>query len=143
MDTPEAIRELVRAEFLGRDAKEFVPCAVFDEPLDCIRVVTRDCSVTEWRVNDLLTVLEDNYPASPSRKYVGFTIKGARYLCQENAIPLSSPIRLSDILDAVLRVSPEMVVQFAVNAIARPMVEEVDRVDLTEGKVVSLLQQTA
>src|SRR5262245_32036706 len=38
----------------------FKPFVIFDERLDCIRVVARDCSVTEIRINTLLTVLEDN-----------------------------------------------------------------------------------
>lgn len=112
------VREVL---FTGRD---FHPFAVFDEPLDCIRVVWRDCSVTETRINDLLTVHEANYPTvAGTSEIVGFSIKGVAYICEENKISSSTPWKLADFLDAVVRASAprERVI---VNHIVKPMVQE-------------------
>ncbi|SRR6266446_1531766 len=57
----------------------FKPVAYFDEELDCVRVIIRDCSVTEVRINEHLTIAEDNYPTNPADRYVGFTVKGVRH----------------------------------------------------------------
>jgi hypothetical protein len=124
--------ELVRSTF-GGNPGEFHPCAYYDEPLDCIRVITRDCSVNEWRVSPHLTILEDNYPESEDDLYVGFTIKGARYICQENRIDLSVPVQLSELLDRILAAHPGDVVRMAVNAIAKPLVRKEHIRGLTTG----------
>src|SRR5437667_8827373 len=79
---------------------EFRPFAVFDEPLDCIRVVLRDCSATEVRIDGLLTVLEANYPLVEGQsEIVGFTIKGVAHLCETQGISPSAPWTLADFLD--------------------------------------------
>ena len=121
----ESLASLVRSTFREQSG-EFRPCAFFDEPLDCIRVVTRDCSATETRVSDLMTVLEDSYydPASSGKKFVGFTIKGATHFCNERGFRLTAPIQLTEILDAILASSPNPLVRMAVDAIARPLVQE-------------------
>jgi hypothetical protein len=118
------------------DTGRFRPCAIFDERLDCIRVVARDSSVTEIRIDNRLTVLEDNHPKY-GRKYVGFTIKGARHFCSEQGVRLAAPVRLADILDRLVAASPEPAVGIAVNAIAKPLVEEwrIERVDLSHNGV--------
>lgn len=99
----ETLAALVRGTF-REETGEFRPCAFFDEPLDCIRVMTRDCSVTETRVSDLMTVLEDSYydPGSGGKRFVGFTIKGAKHFCNARDFRLTAPIRLTELLDAVL-----------------------------------------
>ena len=116
--TVDILGDLVRNAF-GGNPGEFRPCAFFDEPLDCIRVIVRDCSVTEWRVSRELTVLEDNYadPATGRELYVGFTIKGARHFCQQHGVDLSVPVRLSELLDKILAASSEDAVRLAVLSI--------------------------
>jgi hypothetical protein len=124
MKTPEQIATQVREAFGGKPGK-FRPCAFFDDRLDCIRVIARDCSILETRINQYITVLEDNYyPESGSEPYVGFTIKGARHFCREHGLSLSAPIRMSSLLDAILAGFPEPVVQLFVKGVARPLVEE-------------------
>jgi hypothetical protein len=87
-------------------AAEFHPSAILNVPLDCIRVIVRDCSFTEIRIDDRITVLEDNYPQAWCQEYVGFTIKGARHFCQQQGFNLSVPIKLRDILNAILEATP-------------------------------------
>lgn len=115
------------------DAKEFRPCAFFDAPLDCIRVFTRDCSVTEERVNDWLTVFVDNYPRPAVSKFVGFSIKGVKHFCQEYGLRPVGPIRISALLDALITSSPDDMVELIINKFARPLLEEeqLDEVELT------------
>jgi hypothetical protein len=117
------MKELVLATFRDK-VGEFRPCAFFDEPLDCIRVIARDCSTTEIRVSPLLTVLEDNDadPRAGRELYVGFTIKGARYFCQQQGIDLTAPVQWSELLDRILAESSDTAVRLAVNAIAKPLV---------------------
>lgn len=132
MKTPEEIGALVRGTFAGATG-EFRPCAFFDDRLDCIRVIARDCSVLETRINPTLTVLEDNYFQETGRKqYVGFTIKGARHFCAEHGFDLNGPIDISELLDAILKAFPSVAVELFVNAVARPLVKEekIERVEI-------------
>src|SRR5688572_14521534 len=101
------IEEKIRHFFNKADLISFRPFVVFDEQLDCIRVVARDCSVTETRINELLTVLEDNYPEADQTKYVGFTIKGAKHFCITHKIYVVGPVSVSTILDKILKTFPE------------------------------------
>jgi len=132
MKTPDQVREHVQTAFAGA-TREFRPCAFFDDRLDCIRVIARDCSVLETRINPSLTVLEDNYYEETGRKqYVGFTLKGARHFCAEHGFDLKAPIKISDLLDAVLKAFPSVAVELFVNAIAKPLVKEekIERVEI-------------
>jgi hypothetical protein len=139
MTTEEKIGALVNDALRNHD--EFRPFVVFDAQLDCVRVVARDCSVTERRVNEILTVLEDNYyAAARGKQYVGFTIKGAKHFCQEQGFTLSTPVRLTEILDRILATFPEVAVRLAVDAIARPLVEEtpeIQKIDLSGTRPVA------
>lgn len=121
MNASEKIERSVREAFSGEPG-EFRACAYFDEALDCIRIVTRDCSITETRANELLTILEATHPRD--RKCVGFTIKGARHFCNEHGLSLSTPIELSRLLDAVLAACPDVLIEAFVEHIARPLVQE-------------------
>jgi len=121
----EILEGLIRGA-ISPDSKEFRPCAFFDDRLDCIRVIARDCSVCEERINDRLTVLIDNYHERrpDSMKYVGFTIKGARHACRELGLDLSAPIKMTSLLDAMLASWPDTDVMIFVDKIARPMIEQ-------------------
>jgi hypothetical protein len=53
MNNAAEIDDFVTASF--REAiNEFRPCAFFDDRLDCIRVIARDCSTREDRISDSL-----------------------------------------------------------------------------------------
>jgi len=83
---------------------EFRAFAVFDEPLDCIRVVTKDCSAKEVRISPLITVLEANYPQIPGEsQIVGVTFKGIAHLCETHHFPSDAPWKLADIMDAMVK----------------------------------------
>jgi hypothetical protein len=132
MQTKDELTTTIEATF-SEDLKEFRPCAFFDRRLDCIRVFTRDCSITEERINDWLTVLVDNYPPPGVNRFVGFTIKGVRHFCREFGLQQSGPIRVSALLDALVASSPDAIVELVVNQFARPMIEKekLDEVELS------------
>jgi len=134
------LNDLVRNSFEGK-LPRFRPCAYYDDRLDCIRVVARDCSVLETRINPVLTVLEDNYYDAPNKRYIGFTVKGARHFCNEHGISTSTPVDLSKLLDAILRTFPEPSVQIFVNLFAQPLVkkEKIGKVALTPDPVEPVL----
>ena len=122
MKTPEEIGQQVRDAF--EKTGRFRPCAFFDQRLDCIRVVVRDCSILETRINKYLTLLEDNYEVSGENRYVGFTIKGARHFCQEHGFDLSTPVDISKLLDSIVAIFPEPAVELSVRLVAKPLIKK-------------------
>lgn len=120
-------------ELFGRIFEGFKPVAYYDENLDCVRVLVRDCSITETRINENLTLLEDNYPEKRQARYVGFTIKGAKHFCIKNGLTTAGPITVSEILTAMVDHNPEIVVDIAVS-IALPILEEsdIDKIEFSE-----------
>src|SRR5438477_5795605 len=124
MKTHEELKQLVKASFSGAEAA-FRPCAFFDERLDCIRVIARNCSVLEERINERVTVLIDSYyPELGRRQYVGFTIKGAKHFCREQGWDSSRSIKMTALLDALLATFPELVVEWFIERVAKPLTQE-------------------
>jgi hypothetical protein len=139
MKDQDQIKALV-TESLSQGTRDFRPCAFFDDRLDCIRVIARDCSVLEERINDRLTVLMDNhYPAFGRKKYVGFTIKGARHFCKEHGWDLARSIKIAEVLDALVSTSPEIVVQWFVEIVANPIIQEgkIEQVEIPDGALAA------
>jgi len=124
MKSQDDIATLVRGAF-SADSGEFRPCAFFDERLDCIRIIAKDCSVLEERISDRLTMLQNAYDPKPGQKEcVGFTLKGARHLCHQHGWDTAAPIAMSTLLDAILASFPEKVVQIFIEFVAKPLVEK-------------------
>lgn len=126
--TVEEVRGLVTIAFSEQQGK-FKPCAFLDDRLDCIRVIARDCSTLEERINDRLTVLIDNHPIG-EKKYVGFTVKGARHFCHEHNLNLSA-LKLTQVADALLRTFPDPTVMMFVDFVAKSLIED-DKIELVE-----------
>lgn len=100
----------------------FTPLAYYDKHMDCIRVQIRDCSITETRVNDLLTILEDNYPEQGQRKYVGFTFKGVSHIFKQLHLPLEGVLKVTDLFNKIVAVYPELLVW----SVAREAIRQVE-----------------
>jgi hypothetical protein len=110
----------------------FAPIAYYDKHLDCIRVEIRDCSVTEHRCGEHLTVLEDNYPKEGQMKYVGFAIKGVRHVFETLEVPLEGIQLVVDFLDKIVRMYPSELVSEALVGIM-PILRETElRVDFAD-----------
>ena len=96
-------------DLLKRAAKEmgpFQPVAYYDERLDLIRVVLRDCSVLETRVSPMFTVLYDNDPQKGQSRCMGFVIKGARHLLDEWGMSGQGAYTVANLLNKVLALLP-------------------------------------
>jgi hypothetical protein len=104
-----------------RVTSSFKPVAYYDERLDCIRVITRDCSVSEIRVDAFLTLAEDNHPASGANvldRYVGFTVKCVHEILHKPNHPPKS-IELGRLLSKIVDDLPKRME----NTEARKLVE--------------------
>jgi hypothetical protein len=129
------IEEQVKQALSG-EAQSFRACAFFDDRLDCIRVITKDCSVFEERLGDRITILLNMYDPQPGkRELVGFTLKGARHLCNQHGWSTAAPIQMSKLLDGIMASFPEKVVQVFIEWVAKPLVEnqQIDQVEMPAG----------
>lgn len=122
MERQDEITTLVKDAFIGQSGI-FRPCAFFDDRLDCIRIITKDCSILEERINNRVTILRDLYSPLGRKECVGFTIKGAFHFCQQHGWSQSRPIQMSKLLDAIVASAPEQAVRVFIDYVARPLVE--------------------
>lgn len=90
----------------GADFGSFVPVAYYDKHMDCIRVLTRDRSVTEHRLDGFFTVYECNHRGKFDPQYIGFAIKGVRHLFERIGLPLEGVYKLAELIDRVVRHQP-------------------------------------
>lgn len=86
--------------------KPFQPVAFYDSYMDCIRVLILDRSVTEVRVDDSLTLYRTNHPETFDPNHVGFCLKGIRHLFTELGLPLDGVLRLTQIIDTLVKHRP-------------------------------------
>ncbi|MBI2669689.1 MAG: hypothetical protein HYX20_00875 [Candidatus Yanofskybacteria bacterium] len=106
-DEIQRIREEIIKFFVDKSHEPFQPFAAYCKHLDSIWVLVKDCSVTEKRVNDILTILEDNYPEIEEEKCVGFVIEYACSFCLKHGLLPQQSVQLSAVLDAVAQYSPK------------------------------------
>ena len=84
----------------------FQPFAYYDKHLDCIRVQTHDCSITEKRINRIFTVLLPNHYEVDS-EFVGFNIKGIRHLFNQIGLQLEGVVTLTTVFEGIIKWFPE------------------------------------
>ncbi len=110
-------------EFLGEEGagKKFKPLAYYDEQLDCIRVLTKDCSVFETRIDEYFTILDSNHPKNGD-KLVGFTIKGVAHLFRQIDVEIGQITNVTDLLDKIAKSMPS-----AVSVIATGLKERLEK----------------
>jgi hypothetical protein len=101
----------------GVKIAEFRPIAYFDKNMDCLRVLTHDCSITEHRISEFFTVFEQNYPTKFGPKYVGFTIKGVKQLFNDAGIPMDRTHKLVDIIDMLVKHRPGSTISVMIDLI--------------------------
>lgn len=86
------------------------PFAYFDKHLDCIRVQIKDCSFKELRLSKTCTVLQANHSAEI--EYVGFTLKGIKYLTKNLGLPENEPVLLAELIDAIIKQDKDICIDF-------------------------------
>src|ERR1035438_3063364 len=106
MNTNSQIANRINDSIGTKGLKPFRPVAYFDRHMDCIRVELRDCSFTEERLNQHITLLEDNYPTPPRTPVAGVMIKGIKHLFNQCGLPLDGIIHVTTILDQVVKLYP-------------------------------------
>lgn len=103
----------------GIEIAPFKPVAYYDKHMDCIRVVTHDRSVTEHRIDSFITIHECNHRGQHDPQYVGFTIKGIHYLFEQIGRTLEGVLRLTDLIDEIVRHQPESTMSIMLSLISR------------------------
>ncbi|WP_299683885.1 hypothetical protein [uncultured Tateyamaria sp.] len=94
-------------DLVGLEFESFQPIAYFDKHMDSIRVFTRDCSVTEVRFNGAVTLHQNNdFGHDGEPLYVGFTIKGIKFLLERAGLPQEGVVELSDIVNRLVKIDP-------------------------------------
>ncbi|MEE4349086.1 MAG: hypothetical protein V2J26_02550 [Pacificimonas sp.] len=84
--------------------------AYYDAYADCIRVMIRDRSVTEERLDELFTVYRTNHAEPFDPVHVGFCIKGVRHLFRQAGVGKNAELRLTEIFDMVTKQRPRSIV---------------------------------
>jgi hypothetical protein len=135
MDAPTKI---VLAALQGRIGM-FRPCAYFEDRLDCIRVITKDCRVLEERLNARITIHWNLQPAASQRECVGFTFKGALHFCERHSLDITRPIEIGAFLDAIARTEQETAARAFVELVARPLVHDgqIETIDINPTETFS------
>ncbi|MFZ1220417.1 MAG: hypothetical protein WAO00_14070 [Chthoniobacterales bacterium] len=96
-------------DLLGTEPATFRPVAYYDSHMDCIRIELRDCSITERRFDEVLTVLYDNYPEVNQHDRAGLMIKGVKHLFKELNLPTEGIVKVTEVLDKLAEKYPNVV----------------------------------
>ena len=117
MEDLEELKGIKNAkEFVDRTFRSsFKPVAYYDDRLDCIRVIIRDCSISEFRVNEYLTLMQDNHPdkdTNPMDRYVGFTVKGIRDFFLRKLNHQAQSVEIPELLAQILSSLPQHMENF-------------------------------
>ena len=100
--TPEEMRELI-VSFFGGEPPEFRPVAFWHKELNTIIVIVSDCSTCHVRVNDGLTLMEDNYPEPGEDKYAGFEVHATPNFYEHEGLLSGGRVDLNRVLDMLAR----------------------------------------
>lgn len=125
-------------EFMSDNLQLFRPFAYFDKHMDCICVKIMDCSVTEFRLSRIFTVLRPNHGIhAKTRRSVGFTIKGVAHIFDELGLPLSGVRDLTEILDEIIKRYPDAAVKQVSEEFSKVLRDMKIRVDFEEEKMAA------
>jgi len=86
-------------------AAPFSPLAYLHSKMDCIRILFRNCSVVEYRMDEMFTFLhaahQTNRDGSPV--VVGMVLKGMGYLCKQWNYPPDTVVQIAELLDRIIK----------------------------------------
>ncbi len=82
---------------------DFVPFAFYDHHMDYIRIELRDCSTFERRINEVFTLVFDNYPEEGQAPIAGLVIKGVKHLFTDLGLPLEGVHLVASLLDRIVK----------------------------------------
>lgn len=95
-------------DILAGPPGDFTPIAYYDKHMDCIRIELRDCSMTEIRIDSVLTLLRDNHPSPDQQPVAGLMVKGVRLLFKQWDISLGGVLMITTILNRILEQMPRI-----------------------------------
>jgi hypothetical protein len=107
--TEQVPETITLTELIGEKPQQFRPIAFYDKHMDCIRIELRDCSMTERRLDEFVTVLYDNYPEVNQHDRAGLMIKGIKHLFKEFGLPIEGVLRVTEILDHLAKRYPQLI----------------------------------
>ncbi len=118
----EALENLVRNHFHDHP-QPFKPIAYWQDSLDQLIVIVKDCSFSEhYPARPLpLIFLEDNYSTDEADRYAGFIVDGAKDFCGAHRLIREESVCLPELLDTLKAVFPEHAVHVD---IARRIIEK-------------------
>lgn len=103
----DKVTKSIQSDLVGQEISDFRPCAYFDKHMDCIRVFTHDRSVTEIRMDEVVTIHYNNSPQGDlDSEYIGFTIKGINHIFAQIGLPQEGVVRLAEIVDRYIKLRP-------------------------------------
>jgi hypothetical protein len=121
----DELTRFVREIFKRTGNQEFKPSVCYNEPLDAIRVFTRECSMKEIEIGKVLTLFESNsWREEDGGRYVGFSIAPARIFCGDNNLPTKGSVKISRILDFIYNQEQDPVVKSGIREVALAMLED-------------------
>lgn len=109
----ELVREAFREAGVDPDAP-FRPVAFWHKELNTIVVVVRDCSACHVRVNDGLTLMEDQYPEDDEDRYVGFEVHATPGFYENEGLLSGGSVELNQALDMLVRKFPGDLLQIEI-----------------------------
>lgn len=98
---------LLESHFHNMPPGPFKPVASYRPELDQIEVIIRDCSVTHRRVNEIVAIMEDNYPDITEDVHVGFVVDCARAFCNRHGLIHDDQVSLPELTRALFGKNPE------------------------------------
>lgn len=87
-------------------AQPFRPFAEYDQDMDCIRVQVRDCSITERRLGDLVTIYYETFPRGDRPRCIGLALKGVNAALKKAHIPHRAVYTVEMLADAWAKLLP-------------------------------------
>ena len=90
----------------GDPINDFQPVAYYDKHMDCIRIELRDCSITEERINPILTILLDNYPGPGQEPRAGLMIKGITHFFSRWKMEMEGIVLVTELLNQLIEQLP-------------------------------------
>jgi hypothetical protein len=103
-----ALPENLQIESVLSGMQPFQPTAYYDKHLDVIRVQIMDCSISEERVDKIMTIYHMNHHHRPDglNDIAGFAIKGVRHLFKKLEIKYEGAILIAELLDKLVKMYP-------------------------------------
>lgn len=120
-------------EFMADNLKEFHPFAIYNESLDEVFVLLKDCSYTEKRTKyGMIEILENNHPEEGEHPFVGLIISGlSRFTKAKNRADLSGDQSVVSIVKIIFEHMPSPDLQDLLGSNGKEIIEILKKENLS------------